>query len=240
MNFDYVLISFIHKPGLPFIWNCFPQWSKQIRINNREYLCRVTKIKYYQAIAQMEEKNVACSAGVFWVGESLLIGSLRWSRHLWFYDRGRLGRVEIVTLTISSSLREFQHGAFAIKTIRARPMKTPALQAKKNDTYMYLQNCIFIKTILLRENFLQQIKILVKLWKVWTISQPFCFLLWHRPSNFPPYWVCVDLVTMSCCFQAPLQWCSGFQASFSPTSCDFLPRFFYPTERPKIKKCIWC
>ena len=29
----------------------------------------------------------------------------------------------------SSSLREFQHGAFAIKTIRARPMKTPALQA---------------------------------------------------------------------------------------------------------------
>ena len=55
---------------------------------------------------------------------------------------------------------------------------------------MYLQNCI--KTILLRENFLQQIKIVVKLWKVWTISQPFCFLLWHRPSNFPPYWVCVD------------------------------------------------
>ena len=31
---------------------------------------------------------------------------------------------------ISSSLREFQHGAFAIKTIRARSMKTPALQAK--------------------------------------------------------------------------------------------------------------
>ena len=31
---------------------------------------------------------------------------------------------------IPSSLREFQHGAFAIKTIRARPIKTPALQAK--------------------------------------------------------------------------------------------------------------
>ena len=42
---------------------------------------------------------LACSAGVFWVGESLLIVSLRWSRHLWFYDRGRLGRIEIVTLT---------------------------------------------------------------------------------------------------------------------------------------------
>ena len=35
-------------------------------------------------------KTLACSAGVFCVGESLLIGSLRWSRHLWFYDRGRL------------------------------------------------------------------------------------------------------------------------------------------------------
>ena len=33
-------------------------------------------------------QHLACSAGVFWVGESLLIGSLRWSRHLWFYDGG--------------------------------------------------------------------------------------------------------------------------------------------------------
>ena len=68
-----------------------------------------------------------------------------------------MGRVEIVTLTvgvrarkeegggapcpppltrpISSSLRKFQHGAFAIKTIRARPMKTPALQAKTDNVY---------------------------------------------------------------------------------------------------------
>ena len=33
-----------------------------------------------------------------------------------------------LTRPISSSLREFQHGAFVIKTIRARPMKTPATQ----------------------------------------------------------------------------------------------------------------
>ena len=77
-------------------------------------------------------------------------GSLRWSRHLWFYDRGRLGRVEIVTLIpapsplpltrpISSSLREFQHGAFAIKTIRARPMKTPALQATAFCSYQLVK-----------------------------------------------------------------------------------------------------
>lgn len=50
-------MSFKHKPGLPFIWNCFTQWSKQIRINNTGYLCRVTKIKYYQAIEQREQKN---------------------------------------------------------------------------------------------------------------------------------------------------------------------------------------
>ena len=34
-----------------------------------------------------------------------------------------------LTSPISSSLREFQHGAFAIKIIRARPMKTPVLKA---------------------------------------------------------------------------------------------------------------
>ena len=68
-----------------------------------------------------------------------------------------MGRVEIVTLTVGvrakkeeggrrllpppldsphfCSLRKFQHGAFAIKTIRARPMKTPALQAKTDNVY---------------------------------------------------------------------------------------------------------
>ena len=77
--------------------------------------------------------------------------------HFWFYDRGRLGRVEIVTLRvgaraplkstplkaspppsplpltrpISSSLREFQHGASRTKTF-AHPKKTPALQAINN------------------------------------------------------------------------------------------------------------
>ena len=40
---------------------------------------------------------------------------------------------------------------------------------------------------------------------------PFCFLLWHQPSNFLPHWVCVDLVTTSCCFQAPLQGCWSFK-----------------------------
>lgn len=43
------------------------------------------------------------------------------------------------------------------------------------------------------------------------LAYPFCFLLWHQPSNFLPYWVWVDLVSMSCCFQAPLQWCWGFK-----------------------------
>ena len=76
---------------------------------------------------------LACSAGVFWVDESLLIVSLRWSRHLWFYDRGRLGESRKsnpygpsplpLTRPISSSLREFQHGAFAIKTPAQQAMK---------------------------------------------------------------------------------------------------------------------
>ena len=63
---------------------------------------------------------------------------------------------------------------------------------------------------------------------------PFCFLpflglfLWNWPSHFPQYWVCVDLVTMSCCFQAPRQWCWCFR---SPV-LRFLVIFFHPTDRP--------
>ena len=52
----------------------------------------------------LTDLELACSAGVFWVGESLLIGSLRWSRHLWFYDRGRLGRVESPHFLLSSGV----------------------------------------------------------------------------------------------------------------------------------------
>ena len=62
----------------------------------------------------------------------------------------------------------------------------------------------------------------------------FCFLLFlglflrNWRSHFPPYWICVDLVTMSCCFQAPRQgcWC------FRPPVLRFLVIFFYPTDRP--------
>ena len=34
------------------------------------------------------------------------------------------------------------------------------------------------------------------------------FLLWNRPSYFPPYWVCFDLVTMSClaCVAGAWKW----------------------------------
>ena len=39
-----------------------------------------------------------------------------------------------LTPPISSSLREFQHGAFTIKTIHGCPMKLPALQAICNHT----------------------------------------------------------------------------------------------------------
>ena len=62
---------------------------------------------------------LACSAGVFWVGESLLIGSLRWSRHLWFYDRGRLGRVVILTLTVAPFPPLF--GSFNMALSRLKP-----------------------------------------------------------------------------------------------------------------------
>ena len=50
-----------------------------------------------------------------------------------------------LTRPISSSLREFQHGAFAIKTIRARPMKTPALQASLIAVTVINPTCVIHK-----------------------------------------------------------------------------------------------
>ena len=64
-------------------------------------------------------KYVACSAGVFWVNECLFIVSLRWSRHLWFYDRGRLGesRNMIVTLRVGVRAKKGEGGGEERKNI---------------------------------------------------------------------------------------------------------------------------
>ena len=70
-----------------------------------------------------------------------------------------------------------------------------------------------------------------------SVVYPFCvlpflvFFLWNWPSHFLPYWVCVDLVTMSCCFQAPRQlcWC------LRPPVLRFLVIFFSP-HRPTDPK----
>ena len=53
---------------------------------------------------------LACSAGVFWVGETLFVLVICCSRHLWFYDSGRLGRVQIVTLTVGVRAKEEKGG----------------------------------------------------------------------------------------------------------------------------------
>ena len=54
-----------------------------------------------------------------------------------------------------------------MKSNKNKNYQAIAQREEKNDTYM--QNCI--KMISLSENFVQQIKIIVKLWKVRTISQ---------------------------------------------------------------------
>ena len=66
-------------------------------------------------------------------------------------------------------------------------------------------------------------------WCILFAFLPFLDLFsWNWPSYFPPDWVCVDLVTMSCCFQAPRQWCWCFR----PPVLRFLVIFFHPTDRP--------
>ena len=57
-------------------------------------------------LPQNTSNSLACSAGIFlgWAKPC----SCSWycfSRHLWFYDSGRLGRVEIVTLTVGARLK---------------------------------------------------------------------------------------------------------------------------------------
>ena len=100
-----------------------------------------------QALAYSGDRHskLACSAGVFWAAKTACSCSCCCSRYLWFYDSGRLGRVEIATLReplgwvltrpISSSLLEFQTGAFASKNIRAPAKKTPALQSYSKLTH---------------------------------------------------------------------------------------------------------
>ena len=79
--------------------------------------------------------KLACSAGVFWVGETLFVFVILLQPPSLIYGSGRLGRVEIVTLTvgartgpISSSLREVSTWREQI----ARPKKTPGMQATLN------------------------------------------------------------------------------------------------------------
>ena len=73
------------------------------------------------------------------------------SRHLWFYDSGRLGRVEIVTLRVGAKAKEGKGGlapfpplfGFNMALSRgktfARPKKTPALQATWDIKYLLLE-----------------------------------------------------------------------------------------------------
>ena len=59
---------------------------------------------------------LACSAGVFWAGEScLFICSYCCNRHL-CYDRRRLGRVKIVTLRVGAKAKEGKRGGGGEKT----------------------------------------------------------------------------------------------------------------------------
>ena len=56
---------------------------------------------------------LACSAGVFWAGESCLCCN----RHR-CYDGGRLGRVKIVTLRVGARAKEGKTGGGGEKKIR--------------------------------------------------------------------------------------------------------------------------
>ena len=64
------------------------------------------------------------------------------SRHLWFYDSGRLGRVEIVTLTVGARAKEgkFQRGAFTSKLCAQRKRPHCRLEAFLQTLFTWLEN----------------------------------------------------------------------------------------------------
>ena len=66
-------------------------------------------------LSKMSYGELACSAGVFWVGETLFV----------FVDSGRLGRVEIVTLTVGARAKEGKGGGGGEKKILSLPAPSP-------------------------------------------------------------------------------------------------------------------
>ena len=67
-----------------------------------------------------------------------------------------------------------------------------------------------------------------------TVVYPFCSLLWHRPSYFPLYWVCV--AGWSCLVVSRLHGNdAAVQASCSQTSFAFFLRFIYDSLMAKKK-----
>ena len=60
----------------------------------------IVTVKQSFIVSQIVSSSVACSAGIFWVGETLFV----------FVDSGRLGRVEIVTLTVGARAKEGKGG----------------------------------------------------------------------------------------------------------------------------------
>ena len=69
---------------------------------------------------------IACSAGVFSVGESCLLCSYCCNHHLWFYDGGRLGRVKIVTLRVGARAKKGKEGGEGTKKCFLFSLSTPS------------------------------------------------------------------------------------------------------------------
>ena len=77
-------------------------WARMSSCKKNQMFNRVCNYSYgvIQALAYSGDRHskLACSAGVFWTAKTACSCSCCCSRYLWFYDSGRLGRVEVATL----------------------------------------------------------------------------------------------------------------------------------------------
>ena len=81
-------------------------WARMSSCKKNQMFNRVCNYSYgvIQALAYSGDRHskLACSAGVFWTAKTACSCSCCCSRYLWFYNSGRLGRVEVATLRVGA------------------------------------------------------------------------------------------------------------------------------------------
>ena len=126
---------------------------------------------------------LACSAGVFWAGESCLCCN----RHR-CYDTGRLGRVKIVTLRVGARAKEGKRGGEGEKKIFSSLFlpPTPLLLTRPHFLPSFrISTCAFASKTFARLKKTRALQATLLL--TWLVVSP---SMWHYPKSYLTTVVC--------------------------------------------------